>query len=272
MAAQLQRDLQGTSNETKHVILINGNMCCRRDVRSVLSIAGAHCSGVMSAEGLLADPALFSLGDLNSAPCEQDEEEVVKDKDKDKDKDKKSDLCLPVWFSTFATSPSASLSFTNPPDRSELFLEYCRLSDEYGAAGGWSALEKAEQRYFGDHSSASTETSCSIESSSHHNNTNQSSHHNDTNHSSNSNSNSNINSSSNNEKEAKQLTVARQHLAYMLQKSGHGRSVRFRHTGAHAKHAHLWTRVQGARSLDDLRGVAVECLRGVHSSDPYEER
>jgi hypothetical protein len=61
--------------------------------------------------------------------------------------------------------------------------------------------------------------------------------------------------------EPRQLYIARQHLAWMLGKSGHGRMVRYVHIGAYyKKHVHLMQAMNDAGSIDDLLAIAENCL------------
>lgn len=69
--------------------------------------------------------------------------------------------------------------------------------------------------------------------------------------------------------ESRQLATARQHLTWMLGKSGHGRTVRFRHSGPYTKQVHLLIALNQATSLADLVAISDVCLRGVQSSLPY---
>ena len=103
-------------------IIANGNIYNRDCVQHVSQMC-ASCIGIMSAEGILRDPAIFT-------------------------------------------------QLRDCPDRNELFQEYCDLSEKYLEAGAWTSA----QRQFPA------------------------------------------------EKGSIQIFIARQHLAWMLEKSGHGRS------------------------------------------------
>ncbi len=64
--------------------------------------------------------------------------------------------------------------------------------------------------------------------------------------------------------ESKQIYIARQHLTWMLGKSGHGRLVRFKHKeDAYDKHTTLLRHLNEATTIDDLRVIARTCLNDV---------
>jgi hypothetical protein len=61
--------------------------------------------------------------------------------------------------------------------------------------------------------------------------------------------------------EPRQVYIARQHLAWMLGKSGHGRMVRYVHLGVcYKKHVHLMQALNEAASIDELLAIADKCL------------
>lgn len=66
-----------------------------------------------------------------------------------------------------------------------------------------------------------------------------------------------------NREQSKQIFVARQHLTWMLGKSGHGRLVRFRHRGDFQKHAHLLLALNEANDMAALKAIAARCLKNV---------
>lgn len=61
--------------------------------------------------------------------------------------------------------------------------------------------------------------------------------------------------------ESRQIYIARQHLAWMLGKSGHGRMVRYAYIGAcYKKHVHLMQALAEAASIDDMLIIAGKCF------------
>jgi tRNA-dihydrouridine synthase len=72
------------------------------------------------------------------------------------------------------------------------------------------------------------------------------------------------------QEESKQMYIARQHLTWMLEKSGHGGCVRYKYAGTFKKHTHLLWALKEASTLNDLRVIANDCLTGVYGSGPFE--
>ena len=71
--------------------------------------------------------------------------------------------------------------------------------------------------------------------------------------------------------ESRQIYCARQHLFWMLNKRGHGRSVRFMfisHSN-YRKHTQLLTAVNDARTLTDLLIIAKHCLVNEYGTMSY---
>jgi len=183
-------------NEPSVPVIANGNISCRQDVARALA-ASSPCIGVMSGEGLLADPAIFS---------------------------------------TTATTATSAASI----DRHGLFVEYCELSRLYEASGGWQAVDSL-------HHSSCFPSAASASSSS---------------------------SSTSSTSESKQISVARAHLSWMLEKQGHGRTVRYAHTNFthYKKHCHVLKALNEATSLDDLLQISSKCLVGVYGSSGFTQR
>lgn len=121
------------------------------------------------------------------------------------------------------------------PDLYSLFVEYCTLSELYREAGGWARQDAYDSARKGD-SGGSTQRACSS---------------------------------------GRQVDVARQHLSWMLGKSGHGRLVRYKYglvnggggscltTGGYQKNVHILRDLNEATCMEDLLIVAKRCLTGV---------
>ena len=61
--------------------------------------------------------------------------------------------------------------------------------------------------------------------------------------------------------ESKQIYIARQHLVWMLGKTGHGRTVRYERLGAaYRRHTDRLEALNSAKSIEDLRQIARNCL------------
>ena len=67
----------------------------------------------------------------------------------------------------------------------------------------------------------------------------------------------------------KQIEVARQHLYWMLEKKGHGRTVRFVHRGTYARHTDLLNDLKSAHTLESLQLISRICLTNVFGSNMY---
>ena len=167
----------------------NGNIVGRADVASALA-AAAPCCGVMAAEGLLRDPALFQT------------------------------------------------SLPPPPDRLSLFLEYCSLSDAFFNAGGWAGLARTDAAFEANTNRTGTGTDATDLDA----------------------------LSLQPHGRMKQVDVARSHLQWMLEKRGHGRTVRFTHLGPYRKHVNLLNALRHSTTMIHLINIARECLVGVGES------
>jgi hypothetical protein len=135
------------------------------------------------------------------------------------------------------------------PDRNELFQEYCDLSELYEKAGGWMPLltpdnQSSPQTHTKTHSIIDNNKSeCTvldkIDNTLH-------------------------------PQYRQQIYVARQHLTWMLGKSGHGRCVRYEYLGTHyTKHTQLLNALNEAMTIADLRVISANCLVGVQGSSAY---
>ncbi len=135
-------------------VVSNGNIVTRGDVASALC-AASPCVGVMAAEGLLRDPAVFTT----HAWGERDEQdEAGRENGHGNELPVSSSSPSPSPALSFLPSPSTPPSLSSPPlpspslssslppppptapDRCALFVEYCALSEAYYAAGGWHRL------------------------------------------------------------------------------------------------------------------------------------
>lgn len=67
----------------------------------------------------------------------------------------------------------------------------------------------------------------------------------------------------------KQLETAKQHLFWMLEKKGHGRTVRFVHLGTYKRHTDLLNEIKNANNLQELILISDICLRDVFGSEFY---
>jgi tRNA-dihydrouridine synthase len=230
-------------------IVANGNILSRDDVGRVLSEC-EPAMGVMSAEGILADPCIFYHARRTTSPC--------------------------VNAANTVNSTDSPATSPMTPDRAALFSEYCELSEEYLKLGGWRALSRCNNDFMigvtdsANNAGASIDdVYCSTVSTEQissapllrdgnivtHEEVNEELHQ--------------IENQNDAMALQKQLDVARQHLTWMLQKSGHGRSVRFVHVGTYKKHTSLLNALKEATSLAELVAIANECLQGVQGSAPY---
>ena len=241
----------------------------------------------MSAEGVLADPCIFynahkslcsctSLVDCVCVPDKNNSLDILK---KEKMKDfhfgenesknkskyenensnevKNENIDKNIFYDNIATTKSNLLA---TPDRNALFCEYCVLSGMFFSAGGWHNLGLKDITFDFDENNDSGQ--CSL------------------------NCNDGIvmkeedvikdkkkEKEKENEKEKegveKQIEVARQHLYWMLEKKGHGRTVRFVHRGTYARHTDLLNDLKSAHTLEDLQLISKICLSNVFGSSTY---
>ena len=153
--------------------------------------------GVMSAEGVLKDPALFQryLNTYNSHHQQQHST---------------TSLVIPSLY--------------------ELFNEYCQLSQLYSSLGGWNGFDDFERRKHIYRLHLDEKEKETLLQSSESIMTNI---------------------------ESKQVITARQHLTWMLGKSGHGRLVRYEYKGdIYQKHTQQMNALKEANSLEDLLKIA----------------
>lgn len=181
-------------------VIANGNIVSCDDVTTVLRET-SPAVGVMSAEGLLADPALF--GRYLEATR------------------------TPLYDNSDATESTGADRSATIPDRAALFREYCALSEAFYDVGGWEGLS-IKDTVFQCELTATTDRALRAKE--------------------------------------KQLEVARQHLSWMLEKRGHGRTVRFRHSGTYRKHTALLEAIHNSTSLHHLIDISNDCLTCVFGS------
>jgi hypothetical protein len=187
------------------------------------------------------------------------------------------------------TATATSSFAEGKPSLLALYREYCVLSKEYADLGGWEQLDRHYRRTHG--SAAAAESSSTVTTTSQHGagtsvicaayaevpclqtgaevaesvaaSTVVGDATNDPAESINS---SGIkrditSASSTYTPEPRQIYIARQHLTWMLGKSGHGRMVRYAHIGAqYRKHVHLKDALNNAATIDDLLAIAEVCL------------
>ncbi len=175
-------------------VVANGNISCTRDIAKALA-AAYPCVGTMSAEGILKDPAIFACACVTA--------EETASQSADGLLGRRHSMGCPVCS-------GQPLPAAGRPSALELFNEYCDLSEQYRALGGWVGIDSYE---------------------------------------------------SSKRSESKQIYIARQHLVWMLGKTGHGRTVRYERLGtAYRRHTDLLEALNCAKTIDDLRVIAQNCL------------
>jgi tRNA-dihydrouridine synthase len=116
------------------VILSNGNITTTQDVTRALVITNP-CSGVMSAEGILANPALFEPLSSEQAASPPGEELVT--------------ACSGTEGLQSATLGDPVEAPVRTTSLLALFREYCQLSTQYEKLGGWVGLDAYYRRTHG---------------------------------------------------------------------------------------------------------------------------
>lgn len=269
-------------------VISNGNITTTTDVLQALKETHP-CCGVMSAEGILANPGLFAgvaqhirkFGSFTETAlvAATTGKRAHSDTDEDAQPQRKTEM-KPLL----------------PPSRLALFQEYCALSEQYRAAGGWSQLDthfaRGRSSCAPGTASATAVASTSISTGSIDNNqvagksavdsesgfcaSEEKIVSNDASEGAGAVSSAVFPSpvtalrpeSSTENKEAaayvrepRQIYIARQHLSWMLGKSGHGRMVRYEYIGAfYKKHVHLMQDMNAATCIFDLLCIAERCL------------
>ena len=275
-------------------------------------ISAYPSSGLMSAEGILADPCLFYRQSdcVSGGPCTKDNYLHVSNYDVQNNLSRSD--CSPNFAKKRNFTSSEMIVdksetenenieikeieyLANIPDRASLFAEYCYLSDLFLSAGGWRGLEIKD--YIFDENNVETanddgddkskvednekrkETLNDEKINRNNNSNNDDDNYNNKNHiDKSSNFKNNINNYDNdyynNNRNVqyghqKQIETAKQHLFWMLEKKGHGRTVRFVHLGNYKKHTDLLNEIKNKNNLLDLVLISNICLRGVYGSNVY---
>ena len=195
-----QEMIKALANKSPVPIVLNGNIVTRNDVSDLLDDNSFPCIGIMSAEGILADPGLFS-----------------------------NHICI-------AHPDMKKTNSLGVPDRSHLFEEYVELSDLYAEKFGWECVSRTHP-----YNANAFSFQCN---------------------------NDEVTRSC--QGKEKQLSTARQHLGYMLGKTGSGRSVKFLYKGSYAKPTILLNAIKEAKCLKELICIAKDCLKGVQGSLSYQ--
>ena len=124
--------------------------------------------------------------------------------------------------------------------RYELFREYCALSNAYYLKKGWEQLDSynhaAKMQGRANHNDGRIELE--------------------------------------EEQVSIQIDIARQHLTWMLGKSGHGRSVRYRYinTKVYRRHTDLLKALNEAKCLEELLSIAeINLPKGLKCSDEFNQ-
>jgi tRNA-dihydrouridine synthase len=140
-----------------------------------------------------------------------------------------------------SVNPTGTQAISTAPSLSELFAEYCKLSSLYSSVNGWEGFDLLEAKKFSSHPACSCDSpSCSSPSSS-----------------------LTIhplacaNCSHETRIEDKNLSVARQHLNWMLGKSGHGRLIRYEYLAeAFKRHTDQMNEINGCKNVQELLQIA----------------
>lgn len=117
-----------------------------------------------------------------------------------------------------------STTVSTPPTLSELFAEYCKISSLYSSLNGWEGLnlldaQKCSQVISFSHTSASSDVSHSLL--------------------------------------PKSVSVARQHLNWMLGKSGHGRLIRYEYLAeVYKRHTDQMNEINRCTNVEELLQIA----------------
>jgi tRNA-dihydrouridine synthase len=122
---------------------------------------------------------------------------------------------------------SSTVTFAATPSLFELFAEYCKISDLYYSLNGWNGFNLLEGKKYFPH------TICPCD----HNNS--------------------ASQEYENRHEEKNLRVARQHLNWMLGKSGHGRLIRYEYLAkAFRRHTDQMDAINGCTNIQELLQIA----------------
>lgn len=301
-------------------VISNGNITTTDDVYQALKEAHP-CCGVMSAEGILANPALFlgvTKNPSSSGSAENASTDVPASGGTAAAAITTGKRTHASAYETSLTRDDLSVACAEPtepvtlpvspqPSRLALFQEYCALSEQYRLAGGWEKLDAHFARpkidstsstaagavdSVADSSSGAIEGSlcskienagaeplspavvgltagqghdkdCGVSSAlapaadttvststyDDHTTAPCACTHNS------------VEAKERYIREPRQIYIARQHLSWMLGKSGHGRMVRYAYIGPYyKKHVHLMQDMNAATSVEDLLCIAERCL------------
>lgn len=272
--ATIARTLHEEFHQSTGVVLLsNGNITTTEDARAAL-VATHPCSGVMSAEGLLANPALFEQ--MSTSDSSYSEHLTVSLNEEEKRENDATALVAPTRKRT-----TAEVAQDRSTSLLALFREYCELSVQYQQLGGWAGLDAYYRRSHGGGGSsvngpAAPMETVTVTETGQGSSSSALAGHQATSIPSTASpllppplavagagaeARGSGGSSSAYIPEPRQVYIARQHLAWMLGKSGHGRMVRYVYIGAqYRKHVHLKDALNGATSLEDLLVIAEHCL------------
>lgn len=243
-------------------VISNGNITSTSDVIEARRVT-LPCAGVMSAEGVLANPALFY-----GVPTHTSSDST----------DTTNSEATDTTDSNTSSRSSDETTRPHPPSLLALFQEYCDLSEEYRLLGGWVGLDAQYQR---DHPAATTSTTSTVTTTAATATTvtvsstitsDIAATTTDTRDTGNKRKASEENASgptiltqethiNKYTAEPRQIYIARQHLNWLLRKSGHGRMVRYEYIGnVYQKHVHLMQALNEAKSMQELQCIAATCF------------
>lgn len=278
-------------------MISNGNITTTADVYQALKEAHP-CCGVMSAEGVLANPALFlgvaatmqktgtTTSSNNENVCSTFNSHIDSVTTGKRTHTTANEATTTESVSTTDNAHAGAVSSLQsqgsasplPPRLLALFQEYCALSEQYRIAGGWAKLDAHFARPSPGSVAATTSIaannavdSASGDAAKEANDDEQAVN---VEHIEQSESAPSEAMGSDNctcmdaslpkvayAREPRQMYIARQHLSWMLGKTGHGRMVRYQWIGAYyKKHVHLMQDMNSANSIADLLCIAERCL------------
>lgn len=132
----------------------------------------------------------------------------------------------PAIFHRYLQLSHPSSSITQPTLK-ELFTEYCYLSNLYASLNGWEGLDILERKKSSSHQLFEIGSSNESVSS----------------------------------PDSRQLSIARQHLNWILGKSGHGRLIRYQYKAdSYKRHTDLMNDINNCKTIQELLEIAETCL------------